>query len=79
MRFRIGPILRDTSPLGSQAFLVGAGVLDNESLHALWMRQDDAKANRPTVVMKVERVFIDLELLEEIVGRLRQVVERVRI
>jgi hypothetical protein len=28
------------------------------------MHQNDAKANRPSAVMKVERVVIDLELLE---------------
>jgi hypothetical protein len=33
------------------------------------MRQDDAKADRPAIVMKVEGVFVDLELLEKAVDR----------
>src|SRR5271156_5355892 len=43
------------------------------------MRQDDAKADRPAIVMKVEGVFVDLELLEKIVDRLGQIVEGIHI
>jgi hypothetical protein len=79
MRFWVGPILRDTSPLRSQAFLIGIGILDDESLHPLWMRQNNAESDRPAVVMKIEDAFADLELLEEIVDRLRQMIKGVRI
>ena len=67
MRFRIGPILRNAGPLGAQAFLIGIGILDDKRLQPLRMRRDDAKADRPAIVMKVEGVFVDLELLEKIV------------
>jgi hypothetical protein len=63
MRFWIGPILRGARPLGAQAFLVDVGVLDDKSLHPLVMRQHDAEADRPAVVMKEEDVFVDLELI----------------
>jgi len=43
------------------------------------MRQDDAKADRPAIVVKVEGVFIDLELLEKSVDRPGQIVKGVRI
>ncbi len=43
------------------------------------MHQKDAQADRPAVIMKVEAVFVDFELLKEIVDRLRQVVKGVRI
>src|SRR5580704_3382632 len=65
MRFWIGPILRDTSPLCAEAFLIGIGILDDERLHPLRMRQNDAEADWPAVVMKVEAAFVDFELLEE--------------
>ena len=61
--FRIGPILRNADPLGAQAFLIRIGILDDERLQAPRIRRDDAKADRPTIVMKVEGVFVDLKLL----------------
>jgi len=70
MRFWIDPILLDTSPLGTQALLIGVGILDYESLHPLGMRQNDPEANRPAIIMKIEDAFPYLELLEETVGRL---------
>ena len=79
MRFRIGPILRNGGPLGAQAFLIRIGILDDKRLQPLRMRRDDAKADRPAIVMKVEGVFVDLELLEKIVDRLGQIVEGVHI
>src|ERR1700733_306374 len=79
MCFWIGPILRDTCPLGAQALLIDIGILDDESLHPLRMRQNDAEADRPAVVMKVEGALGDLELLKEAVDRLGQVVKGVRI
>ena len=60
MRFRISPILRNAGPLGAQAFLIRIGILDDERLQPLRMRRDDAKADRPAIVMKVEGVFVDL-------------------
>jgi len=63
MRFRIGPILRNGGPLGAQAFLIRIGILDDKRLQPLRMCRDDAKADRPAIVMKVEGVFVDLELL----------------
>ena len=53
MRFRIG----------AQAFLIRIGILDDERLQPLRMRQDDAKADRPAIVMKVEGVFMTIEVL----------------
>ena len=79
MRFRIGPILRDAGPFGAQAFLIGIGILDDKRSKLIRMRRDDAKADRPAVVMKVEGVFVDLELLEKSVDRFGQIVESVRI
>jgi hypothetical protein len=79
MRFRIGPILRNAGPLGAQAFLIGIGILDDKRLQPLRMRRDDAKADRPAIVMKEEGVFVDLELLEKAVDRLGQIVKGVRI
>ena len=43
------------------------------------MRREDAKADRPAIVMKVEGVFVNPELLEKIVDRLGQIVEGVHI
>jgi hypothetical protein len=43
------------------------------------VRQDYAKADRPAVVMKVEGVFVDLELLEKSVDSPSQIVKGVRI
>ena len=65
MCFRIGPVLRNAGPLGAQAFLIDIGILDDKRLQPLRMRRDDAKADRPAVVMKVEGVLVDLELLEK--------------
>src|SRR5262249_6221681 len=79
MRFRIGPILRDAAPLRAQPFLVGIGILNDESSQALRMRRDDAEPDRPTIVVKVEGVSLDLELLEKAVDRPRQVIKGVRI
>ena len=78
-RFRIGPILRDAGPLGAQAFLIDIGILDDERPQSLRMRRDDAKADRPAIVMKVEGVFVDLELFEKVVDRPGQIVKGVRI
>src|SRR5208282_3623192 len=77
MGFWVGPILRDAGPFGAQAFLIGIGILNDESLHPLRMRQDDAEADRPAVVMKIEDAFADLELLEKIADRFRQVIKGV--
>src|SRR3984957_15961093 len=79
MRFRIVPISRNAGPLGTQAFPVGIGVLDDKRLQPLGMRRHDAKADRPTIVMKEEGVFVDLELLEKAVDRLGQIVKGIRI
>jgi uncharacterized OB-fold protein len=79
MRFRIGPILRNTGPLGAEPFLIGIGILDDKRLQPLRMRRDDAEADRAAIVMKVEAVFVDLELLEKTVDRLGQIVKRVRV
>ena len=70
MRFRIGPILRNAGPLGAQALLIRVGILDDERLQPFPMRRDDAKADRPAIIMKVEGVLVDLELLEKSVDRL---------
>ena len=79
MRFRIGPILRNAGPLGAQAFLIDIGILDDKRPQSLRMRRDDAKADRAAIVMKVEVVFVDLELFEKIVDRPGQIVKGVRI
>src|SRR5882757_6037815 len=79
MRLRIGPILRDAGPLRAQALLIGVGILDNESLHPIRMLQNHAQTDWPAVVMKEEDAFVDLELIEEIVGRLGKMVESIRI
>ena len=79
MRFRIGPILRNAGPLGTQAFLVGIGILDDKRRHPLGMLRHDAKADRSAIVMKEEGVFVDLELLEKAVDRPGQIVKGVRI
>src|SRR5580704_11224819 len=79
VRFRIGPILRNAGPLGAQALLIRIGILDDKRLQPLRMRQDDAKADRPAIVVKVEGVFIDPELLEKSVDRPGQIVKGVRI
>src|ERR1700722_16749402 len=75
MRFPIRPILRNARPLGPQALLVDIGVLDDEGTHPLRVRQNDPETDRTTVVMEVEGTVVNLELLEESVGRLRQVIE----
>ena len=79
MRFRIGPILRNSGLLGAQAFLIRIGILDDKRLQPLRMRRDDAKADRPAIIMKEEGACVDLELLEETVDRLGQIVKRVRV
>src|SRR5215475_15997346 len=77
MRFWIDPILRYGGPLRAEALRVGIGILDDESLHPLRMRQEHAETNRPAVVMKVERAFADFELIEQAIRRRRQMVEGV--
>src|SRR5580658_5973575 len=79
MRFRIDPIMRNVDPLGAQAFLIRVGILDDKCLQPLRMRQDDAKADRSAIVMKEERVFVDLQLLKKTVDGLGQIVEGVRV
>lgn len=79
VRFRIDPILRDSSPLGPQPLLVDIGILDNERLQPLRVRQDDTKPDWTTIVVKVKRIFVDFKLLKKAVDRLGQVVERIRI
>jgi len=79
MRFWIGPILHNGNPLGTQAFLIRIGVLDDKRLQPLRMCRDDAKADRPAIVMKVKGVFVDVEVLEKLVDRLGQTVEGVHI
>ena len=79
MLFRISPISRDAGPLGAQNFLIRVGILDDKRSKPIRMRRDYAKADRPAVVMKVEGVFVDLELLEKSVDRLGKTIESVRI
>ena len=79
MGFWIVPVLRNAGPLGVQALLIDISILDDKCSQPFRMRKDDAKANRPAIVMKVEGVFADLELLEKPVDRLGQIVEGVRI
>src|SRR5258706_12749004 len=75
MCFWIDPILPYTFPLGPQPLPRGIGILDDESLHPLRMRRNDAEADRPAIVMKVEGALVDLELLKEVVDRPGQVVK----
>ena len=79
MRFGIGPILRNAGPLGAKAFLIDVGILDDKRLQPLPMRRHDAKADRAAIVMKEERVGVDLELLEESADRLGKIVEGVHV
>ena len=52
-------------------------VLNNESFHALRVRQDHAKAHRATVILHVERVARETERLGEMVHYLSVIVEGV--
>ena len=79
VRFRINPILRDSGPFDPQTLLVDIGILDNERLQPLRVRQDNAKPDRPTIVVKVKCIFVDFKLFKKAVDRLGQVVERIRI
>src|SRR5580704_205325 len=79
MRFRISPIFRNAGPFGAQALLIDIGILNDKCSKPIRMRRDDAKADRPAVVMKVEGVSVDLELLEKSVDRFGQIVKGVRI
>src|SRR6516164_9680400 len=79
MRLWIGPILRDGGPLRAQTLLIGVGILDDESLHPLRMRQEHAETDRPAIVMKVEGAFADFELIEQVIHRRRQMIKCVRI
>jgi hypothetical protein len=71
--------LRNAGPLGAEAFLIRIGILDDKRSKPFRMHRDYAKADRPAVVMKVEGVFVDLELLEKAVDRPGQIVKGVRI
>src|ERR1700689_2795863 len=79
MSFRIIPILRNAGPLGTQAFLVGIGILDDKRLQPLGMLRHDAKADRSAIVMKEEGVCVDLELFEKSVDGLGQIIKGVHI
>jgi hypothetical protein len=59
MRFWIDPILRDAGPLCAKSLLIDVGVLDDESPYQFRMCQNDAEADWPTVIMKVEAAFAD--------------------
>ena len=57
--------------------LVGIGVLNHEGLHPVQMGHHDSKTDRAVIVLQIEAVSIDLQLLEQRIGRLGQVVESV--
>ena len=52
-------------------------ILDDVSLHPLRVCQCHAKANRPTVVLHIQRVVRQAHRLREIVDHGRDVVERI--
>src|SRR6516165_6016529 len=79
MRLWIGPILRDGGPLRAQALLIGVGILDDESLRPLRMRQEHAETDWAAVVMKIEGAFADFEVIEQVIHRRCQMVGSVRI
>ena len=77
MRFRIRPELRDLRPLGTKACFVDVGVLNDEGMQSIRVRQNHTEADRRAVVVKVQGVVRDLQLLQKITHRLGKMIERV--
>jgi pimeloyl-ACP methyl ester carboxylesterase len=75
----VGPVLRDPGPFGPKSFFVCIGVLDDDGLHTLRMRQRDAKADGPAIILHKEDVAIDPELLKQSVGRLGEMIEGIAV
>src|SRR5262249_45114494 len=61
-----------------QAFLVGVAVLYHQSGDAFRVQQRQPVPDRRSVVHHVERVFPDLQLIEQLVDEIRHVGEGVR-
>src|SRR5208283_2426966 len=69
MRLRIGPLFRDPSPFGSQAFPVNIGVLDDQSLGPLRMPENYPEADRTSIVVKIEGVVVEPQHFEKMNDR----------
>jgi hypothetical protein len=61
----VGPECSTRYPVDAEAFIVGDGILDYESLDALGVRQSHAKADGAAVVLHVEGVTREADGLRE--------------
>ena len=74
----IRPKLAPRLPVHSESFVMRDRVLNNQSFHALRVRQNHAKTHRPAIVLHVERVARESERFGEMIHDLGVVIERVR-
>src|SRR5580704_15814398 len=61
----IGPECTTGYPVNAEAFIVSDGILNDESLDALGVRQGHSKADGAAVVLHVERVAREADGLRE--------------
>ena len=74
----IGPKGSPRLPIRPQAFIVCHGVLNDESLYALRMRQGHAKTHGAAIILHVKRVAREPERFGEVIHDLGDVIEGVR-
>jgi len=74
-----GPVVPESvtqaTPSLGKADLVSISVLDNQPLEHLWFARHNAKANRPSVVLRVKTEAVKALLLEEVLDDFGQLVE----
>jgi hypothetical protein len=77
VKLPVGPEGAPRRPQRAQAILVGHGVLDDERVEPLGMRQHHAESDGPAVVLEVERVARQTQGLREAHHHLGDAIERV--
>src|SRR5579859_2475292 len=77
MSLRLGPVLGNTLPPGPETLFISVGVLNDQRLQPIRMSEDQAIADGRTVILHIYAVATDLELFEQLVGRLSQMIEGV--
>ena len=65
MSFRISPEFCDLRPFGSETCFIDIAVLNDQRMQLIGVCQNDAEADRRSVVVKVQGVTRDLQLLQK--------------
>ena len=77
VRLPVRPERSPGCPVRTEAFIVCHRILYDERFHPLWVGQGHTKANRPPVVLHVQRVVRQAKSHREVVRDQSDVVERI--